>query len=124
MDNEEIYRSFVYKSYLEIDPKLKKLINEHFIDSSELKEEDITVYNVTQHIHSSDEPITEFLNGGTGNSAMYATVAVMAYRAFGIPARYAEGYYVNGTAVRSRVDTELTQQDAHAWAEVYIDCLG
>ena len=95
---------------------------------------------MTQHIHDvlentssyqmepgrtdSEEPLEKFLNGGTGNSAFYATAAVLAYRSFGIPARYAEGYYVNGTLVRDKVSAQLTAKDAHAWAEVYMDGMG
>lgn len=38
------------------------------------------------------EPIRWFLTQGEGNSALFSATAVLAYRSFGIPARYAEGY--------------------------------
>ena len=139
LECESIYRSFVYQNYLDIPENLRSVIQEKFHDPS-YTETDNTVYQVTQHIHDvlentssyqmepgrtdSEEPLEEFLNGGTGNSAFYATAAVLAYRSFGIPARYAEGYYVNGTLVRDKVSAQLTAKDAHAWAEVYMDGMG
>lgn len=136
-ENEEIYRTFVYKTCLDVDKELKDKIDEMFVKTADSSVEK-TVYNVTQHIHrvlescsyysekpsapTASEPIAEFLDGGTGNSAMYASAAVQAYRAFGIPARYVEGYYVNGATAGA--EATLTSKNAHAWAEVYIDGLG
>lgn len=138
-DSEGVYRSFVYKSYLDLDDELAVNFKALFVDTFDTTE-DVNVYNVTQHIHevlegssyysespdqaTEDEPMKEFLNGKAGNSAMYATAAVLAYRAFGIPARYAEGYYIDGTTVQDNVTAELTPKEAHAWAEVYMDGLG
>ena len=44
-------------------------------------------------------------------------------RAHGIPARYAEGYYLSADASAPGTVT-LTGKDAHAWAEVYFDGVG
>lgn len=137
-DNEAVYRSFVYKSYLSIDSETKESIQKLFVDTYD-EEQTKTVYNVTQHIHrvlenSSNyslkptaedaKTVNEFLEGGTGNSALYASSAVLAYRAFGIPARYAEGYYISGENVRNNVFAVLTATNAHSWVEVYSDGIG
>lgn len=131
---ESVYRSFVYQQYLEIPEELQPLLEKQF-PQEDLSEH--TVYAATQQIHTvleecshysedaaeltaGEEPMEAFLHGGTGNSAWYATAAVLAYRSYGFPARYAEGYYLDG----SEADVQVTAGDAHAWAEVYIDGLG
>ena len=64
-----------------------------------------------------------FFQTGNGNSALYASTAVEAFRAAGIPARYAEGYYLDNTETKQR-ETTLTSKDSHAWTEVYMDGIG
>lgn len=64
-----------------------------------------------------------------GNSAYFATAAVLAFRSQGIPARYVEGYRASASqladaAANSNGNIELTSKDAHAWVEVYMDGLG
>ena len=56
-----------------------------------------------------------------GYSVHYATAAVLLLRYCGVPARYVEGYYLpkgqQGTIT-------LTEANAHAWAELYLDGVG
>lgn len=52
----------------------------------------------------------------TGYCVHYATAATVLLRAAGIPARYVEGYTVNGKAGK---DVAVTKQEAHAWVEYY-----
>ncbi len=63
-----------------------------------------------------------------GNSAYFATAAVLAFRSQGIPARYVEGYRASASelaASENRGESlELTAADAHAWAEVYLNGIG
>lgn len=82
-----------------------------------------------------------------GYCAHFASAGVMLLRSYGIPARYAEGYVVttggiaetgsnlnadpgdyysgpNPLGNSSVVTTEVTDGDAHAWAEVYIKGFG
>lgn len=61
-----------------------------------------------------------------GNAVLYASATVHALRAHGIPARYAEGYYLPIAKTQSSADgtAALTGQDAHAWAEAYFDGIG
>ena len=57
----------------------------------------------------------------------YASAAVMILREMGVPARYASGYVVprnsfeeDGTSYAA----EVLDNQAHAWAEVYLDSIG
>ena len=64
-----------------------------------------------------------FLNySRQGYCVHYATAAAAMYRALGIPSRYASGYRVD-VATAGEV-TDVTDQDTHAWAEVYLSGIG
>ena len=67
-------------------------------------------------------------NAREGNSAYFATVATMAFREQGIPARYVEGYRVGtderDTARDNDGDVLLGANQAHAWCEIYIRGIG
>lgn len=49
-----------------------------------------------------------------------------ALRAHGIPARYAEGYYISEQALADSEDGNVSVlgEDAHGWTEVYFDGIG
>ncbi len=137
--NEEIYRSFVYKNYLDVPKAEQDVIDHYFMENSDV-EKGASIYAVTQRIHKvlestsyyqkfpskdiSADNIDDFLAGGTGNSALFASAATLAYRAYGIPARYVEGYFTSAAGSRSNIATDLTAANAHAWVEVYADGLG
>lgn len=71
---------------------------------------------------SSDDFALWFLEeSNTGYCIHFASAATVLLRAAGIPARYVTGYLVN--AQDSRI-AEVTQGNAHAWAECYIDGAG
>lgn len=57
-----------------------------------------------------------------GYCVHFATAAAVMYRALGIPARYASGYRV--TVTDDSMVTDVTDQDTHAWAEIYLSGLG
>lgn len=63
-----------------------------------------------------------------GGPAYFATIATLAFRSQGIPARYVEGYRVDAdkasSAAESGQPVTLTGADAHAWCEVYLNGLG
>ena len=56
----------------------------------------------------------------------YAATAAEAFRAYGIPTRYVEGYYLSGDDIHSEASeiNKLTGADAHVWVEVYFDGVG
>ena len=134
---ESVYRSFVYDHYLTVDPGLSQLVSDTFWpDGTEVN----GIYDAAQRIRNvlkdnafydaepmavpeNADPIRWFLTEGEGNSALYAATAVEAFRACGIPARYAEGYLLTASEAAAGTVT-LTDQDGHAWPEVYLDGLG
>ena len=63
-------------------------------------------------------PLQDTANGTT---YQYATVAALALRYYGIPARYVEGYTVNAKAGE---ETTVDAKSAGAWVEVYQDGAG
>ncbi|MDO4189287.1 MAG: transglutaminase-like domain-containing protein [Lachnospiraceae bacterium] len=60
------------------------------------------------------------LKSQSGYCVHYATAFTLLARQLGHPARYVQGYYVE----RKDVDTLVTENKAHAWAEVYFDNFG
>ncbi|MCR4647271.1 MAG: hypothetical protein K5695_18005 [Oscillospiraceae bacterium] len=66
------------------------------------------------------------LDNKKGYCTHYATAAVLLSRMAGIPARYCEGYMIDGmyTEENGAYVTEILDSNAHAWCEVYIDGIG
>lgn len=63
-----------------------------------------------------------FLNEAkTGYCTHYATAATVLLRAAGIPAQYVTGYLVN---VKNGQAVNVTEDNAHAWVEVFINGVG
>lgn len=142
-EEEAVYRSFVYENYLDVDDSLVGLMDFLFWADAKPEEKD-GIYTSTDRIRTilremtsykanpeavpeGEEPVRWFLTEGRqGNAALYATTAVQAYRANGIPARYAEGYLLKEAEVADSENgnVTLTRQDSHAWAEVYMDGIG
>lgn len=74
-----------------------------------------------------EDPILWFLTQShEGNDVLYASAAVEALRTHGVPARYAEGYYVSDTDFQKSEDgsVAVTGFNAHAWVEIYFDGIG
>lgn len=139
---ENVYARFVYDNYLELRPQMEQLLDDIFYQDDFLSQDE-TVYDITQRIRDvlaqrasyiekpempqGTDPVTWFLNKGhQGNAVLFASAAVLAYRAAGIPARYVEGYLVSQQMAEEAGDAEIvvTEQNAHAWVEVYLDGVG
>lgn len=140
---ERVYRSFVYDNYLELEEEQKNLIDMVFFNGDAWRESD-GLYTVTSRIRavlrilavyeeiparipSDKDFLSWFLKEGKeGNAAYFATAAVLAYRAAGIPARYVEGYALtNDEAEKVKGNTvTLSEKNAHAWVEIYVDGMG
>lgn len=148
---EAVYRSFVYENYLTVGDDLKEKIQNLFFSGSSwtrnVEGQKSNLYNATTRIRvmlkslAQYVPQTEEMPKGEdfvswfleehkeGNAVHFATTAVLAYRVLGIPARYAEGYYLNkelaDTLLKEGADScNLTQKNGHAWVEIYIDGIG
>ena len=139
---ERVYRAFVYDHYLELEEQQKTLLDTVFFRGDDGKDEGL--YTVTSRIRTvlrilaeyKEEPKSvpqgeEFLGwflqkGREGNAACYAAAAALAYRAAGIPARYAEGYVLTPEQAREAGGGPviLSGKNAHAWVEVYMDGAG
>lgn len=141
--NESVYEQFVKDSYLDIDKNLKKeLQNIFFKDSPKMDfsevttkvrktlREKITYTKTPQNIDTKKDYISWLLqNKKEGNAVSYATVAVMAYRSYGYPARYVEGYHLSKDKASKmqkerKKSTTLTTKNAHAWVEIYRSGIG
>lgn len=139
---ENVYANFVYEQYLDVEPDMADMIDQVFFDGYQADSEQ-TIYDVTERIRDvlgkkavyreqpetapeGMEPISWFLNKGhQGNAVLFASAAVEAYRVQGIPARYVEGYLVRQEQItQSDGKVTLTNQDSHAWVEVYLDGVG
>ena len=148
LQGEMVYRDFVYENYLNIPQSLEPEIHQLFHtgqngDFGENAFSEKSVYELTQDIRNvmekqfyyqqlpetvdAEDPLDAFLLGQSyGNSAYYASAGVLALRSFGIPARYAEGYFLSREAIEQTGNgrVQLTEKDAHAWTEIYMDGIG
>lgn len=67
-----------------------------------------------------------------GYCSYFATAATLMFRAYGIPARYVEGYAVPFDRVlrstyepnKERYVVEVKDSDAHAWTQIYLEGIG
>ncbi len=143
---EKEYRDFVYHNYLYIPANIESLIIEAFHEENDAdKEKDgngiyqtavtirkkleilVSYEKNMRDIPAEQEPVKWFLTQtGKGNEALYATAATFAFRSYGIPARYVEGYLYRGNQNRDTIGQKyiLTDEQAHAWTEVYMDGIG
>ncbi|MDD3220655.1 MAG: transglutaminaseTgpA domain-containing protein [Lachnospiraceae bacterium] len=142
---EQVYRTFVYDNYLDITDEENDKLQQVFFSDGDWS--DANLYQITEQIRIIFQGMTtytdtpESYDGDTefiswllddkkqGNSAYYATVATLAFRSAGIPARYAEGYYLSAADANvynenNETEFNLTQANAHAWVEVYMDGIG
>lgn len=137
---ESVYRSFVYDKYTAVDEDLLPLLDRLFWQDYD--DENDGIYSALSRIREvlktqvrysetaeaapeNEDPIAYFLiDSREGNAVLYASATVQALRAHGIPARYAEGYYLPVSKTQESGQVELTGQNAHAWAEVYFDGVG
>ena len=145
--SERVYTSFVREHYLDIDDDERGAVEEYLFasdswDANANVSEAAVVSRVRTMLSAlasdTDNPPT-YAEAGTftkwflgtaheGNSAYFATVATLAFRSQGIPARYVEGYRASderiARAYHSGSTLYLTAADAHAWTEVYLDGQG
>ena len=137
---ESDYRDWVYAQYLTMPEDAYQVLTKHFsVDG------DITTVQATREIAQllpelieyNEKVLTstgqrDFLSyvlevSRSGYSVHYATLATLLLRCCGIPARYVEGYVVTPSQAEALSGGEsltLTQRNAHAWTEYYLDGVG
>ncbi len=145
-----LYRSFVYDNYTyavtsdELDEVYVELAN-YVVPVSQSGSEIETLTAIRQYIASKCEyslspgltPATrDFVNyflleNNKGYCSHFATAGTVIAKAFGIPARYCEGYVVSiediGNAFENSDGTYtivLKDTASHAWCEFYVDGYG
>lgn len=139
---ESVYRQFVYDNYTSISRNLYDVVNNMFWKDYDDKND--SVYSAVCRVRdvlektvrytdkpeaapADSDPVIWFLKKECkGNAVMYAAAAVEALRAHGIPARYAEGYYISAADIEAGDGGEVnvSGKNMHAWAEVYFDGIG
>lgn len=137
---ESVYRQFVYDHYLKVDRDTNSFLKSYFWKEYDAKEND-SIYSAIQQIRTTLEKNTTYeaqmdtiqnkdvvkyflSQSKKGNSAFYATVATLALRSQGIPARYVEGYFVSKESLENNRSVKVSSQDSHAWTEIYYDGIG
>lgn len=106
---ERDYREFVREHYLEVGEEESKELG------TALPEVPDNLSDMTDAIRLALSERGEEV----WSSADYSTAGTMMFRYCGIPARYVEGYLVQGQGV-----VDVTAADAHAWTEIYKDGVG
>ena len=120
---ERVYEQFVRGQYLEADADLEPLIRNLFLDGEDaprgiyeaaahirsVLEETVSFRNEPRTIPDAADPVRWFLTESReGNAALYASAAVQAFRLYGIPARYAEGYLLKEKQCLEAEDLPVT----------------
>ena len=80
-------------------------------------------------IPSGEDPVVYFLTDGKkGYCTHFASAGAMILRKLGIPARYVSGYRVDYSSIKEdsngNYTASVTDSDAHAWVEVYLNDIG
>lgn len=139
------YTSFVYKNYLKVPKKLKKLrkyanniISGNDTGSMCMYIKDIICYDTkySQKLKPvpSGQDYTEYFlfKQKKGYCEHYATAGTLLLRLKGIPARYVSGYFIRPSEFKLEHDEDGNERyvsyvkdyNAHAWTEVYKEGFG
>lgn len=145
LNNESHYNRFVYTHFLDMPETARALMASIFGGQSYENNEHMAYTQAKQIILewlsnnveysesiSTLDSDTDFLEdflllSGIGYDIHYAAAATIMMRYFGIPARYVEGYLITpDTAAEIQPGSAftLTEADAHAWTEIYMDGIG
>ena len=133
---EEQYRDYVYDNYTYVPAKTQSYF-QGIIDEMGFRADDPDIIaRVTSYIHyaadydlsydtalnSEPDVAVSFLSEyKAGNSLHFASATTLLLRSLGIPARYTVGYVC---LTEAGDVVEVTDYDAHAWTEVYLDGFG
>lgn len=137
---EAIYRDWVYAQYSAIPEGTYEVLQKHFTVNDDMttvqaKREiaqllpELIEYNEKVLTSTGQRDFVSYVLevSKSGYSVHYATLATLMLRYCGIPARYVEGYVVSPSQAEALTAGEtltLTQSNAHAWTEYYLDGVG
>ena len=132
-----IYEAFVHEAYTQIPAELAQALQQIILESGVSPAisafsypEQIARYVQTSAVYDLDTPqipdgedfVLYFLQeSNRGYCVHFASATVLLLRSQGIPARYVSGFRLTGPA--STWNT-VTEDDAHAWVEYYMDGIG
>lgn len=129
---QDTYIQMVVQQYLKIPPELQAPLSEIVREAGLYNGSADAVANFvrssgtydlnTPRIPAGEDFVLYFLQEShRGYCVHFASATVMLLRSVGIPARYVTGYGVSGETGQW---TEVTQDDAHAWVEYYVNGAG
>lgn len=143
LGREEKYSEYVKDNYLDVPDELKDTLGELTADLGQYQIRSQLLSELRSRINekiaftitppapeAGADPIKFTIESGKGGSNQIASVGVMALRYMGLPARYAEGIAIkvsdkdDSSKVSDKYKTDITNMDAIAYAEVYIDGFG
>jgi len=102
--------------------EIQTLIRDYLAERMHYDEKVYTLSGKGDFLHY----VLESSDGG-GWSVQYATAAALMLRYYGVPSRYVEGYYLTPEQAKQAEAGEpvtLTEENAHAWAELYLNGVG
>lgn len=137
---ESVYRDWVYENYLTVPESDYETLMSYFtiegtVTTVQAKRELTRL--LAELIEYDERVLTHFGEKGflpyvlevsrSGYCVHYATLSTLLLRCCGIPARYVEGYVISPQQAE-RLDSgetfTVTQANAHAWTEYYLDGVG
>lgn len=142
LDAESHYNTFAYQHYIQITKAERTLLTSHLgvvpkerLSYAQTIKKVKTFMKKEMRYDTNTKVVpqgTNFVqytleNTKRGYSPQYATIATLAFRYLGVPARYVEGYVVTNDLVANKQalsEINVTGKEAHAWPEIYIDQLG
>ena len=134
-DLEKEYRSFVYDNYLDLPFDEQ----EYFEDLAAANSLSVDTADDILHVVEFISEWAEYSLNGTpypegfdnilyfmqyareGKCIHFASALTAMFRSLGLPARYVVGYLSDSTSGET---IEVTNKDAHAWTEIYINGVG
>ena len=145
-DYEAAYRAAIYEPYTQVPDALRQVL-ETWLSEQGFERGD--VYTATDSMDTIARAIADalaetctytlspgappegvdfidyFLNENhKGYCVHFATAETLLLRTLGIPARYAEGYYLPATLLTEGAFCDVADSRAHAWVEIYSPGLG
>ena len=131
LQTESAYREFVYSYALDVPAEFRAQLGavldqfcEEYGSADSLTKEQAQMAALAfleRCFDGSGDVALPLSDTANGTTYQYATVAALALRYYGIPARYVEGYTVNAKAGE---ETNVDAKSAGAWVEVYQDGAG
>ncbi len=148
---EHEYRDYVYETYTTVPDEVsfRSLANTIVAAAEERRGSDHltryeTVMAIVDHLEGFEYSLTPtapsdpkrhvleafLFETKEGYCAHFATAATVLLRELGIPARYTEGYRVDGwytaggRGIADRYRADVLDENSHTWVEVYFDGIG